>query len=42
MPKTVLSGTAIATISRVSWMAWIAFGVVIASQAALKPCSKVL
>jgi hypothetical protein len=37
----VLSGTAIATSSIVSQKAWIADGVVTASQAAPTPCSNV-
>ncbi len=39
-PKTVSSGTAINTTSRVSHRAWRASGVVTASHAAPKPCWK--
>ena len=41
-PKTVLSGTATATISSVSQIAWSASGEVIASSGGPIPCSKVL
>ena len=41
-PKTVLSGTAIATISRVSFSACRPSGEVIASSGGARPCSKVL
>jgi len=41
MPKTVLSGTAIATIVSVSQKACCAGGVVTASQAGPIPCSNV-
>ncbi len=42
IPKTVLSGTAITTISRVSFSAWRPSGEVIASIGGLIPSSKVL
>ena len=41
IPKTVFSGTAIATSSIDSQKAWIAFGWVIAFQTGASPCSKV-
>ena len=41
IPKTVLSGTAIAVMIRVSLNAWIVSGVESASQAASKPSSNV-
>ena len=41
-PKTVLRGTATATIRRVSWIEWSASGEVIASSGGPSPCSKVL
>ncbi len=41
MPKTVLTGTAIAVMISVSLNAWIVSGVLTASQAGPRPSSKV-